>query len=224
MQAQQSQKLQVFNLKEYRDLSSDPVHWQEIYNGETIRAGIYLLKAGAKDDQKPHEFDEIYWIEKGVAKIRIGENDFNIKKGDVIYVQAQQVHYFHDITEDLEILVLFSKGPYDSTESIFQIDPFEQLALKRDNSKNVWSDFLKKKSMTFGLCMLPKTTGRSKPLTHPFDEINFVLSGKGSFTAGSEKIEVEPGSLFYVSRDTPHYIITNEGMDVLILFENKSLQ
>jgi mannose-6-phosphate isomerase-like protein (cupin superfamily) len=224
MKAQPNHSLLPFNMNEYAAPASGPIYWKEIYNGETIRAGYYHLKAGAKDDQTPHDFDEIYWVEKGSAKIRIGEKNYEVKKGDIIYVQAQQIHYFHDITEDLDLLVLFSKGPFDPTENVSQIDHIDQLMLKRDNSKNVWLDFIKKKSMTFGLYMLPGAMGGDKPITHPFDEINFVISGKGSFTTGDQKIEVGAGSLFVVEKNTPHHFETVEGLDVLILFETKSVQ
>lgn len=224
MKARPNHSLLQFNINEYAAPASDPIYWKEIYNGETIRAGYYHLKAGAKDDQTPHEFDEIYWVEKGDAKIRIGEKSYEVKKGDVIYVQAQQIHYFHDITEDLDLLVLFSKGPYDPTESICQIDHIGQLMLKRDNTKNVRLDFLKRKSMTLGLYMLPGTTRGDKTITHPFDEINFVIRGKGSFAAGNQKIEVGAGSLFFISKNIPHHFETAEGLDVFILVENKSTQ
>lgn len=224
MKGQSNSSLLLFTGNVFVAPASEPVYWKEIYNGKTIRAGFYHLKSGARDDQKPHEFDEIYWVERGNAKIRIGGKSFDVKKGDIIYVQAKQIHYFHDIREDLDLLVLFSKGLYDPTEPISQIDHIEQLMSKRNEAKNIWLDFLKKKSMTFGFYMLPRATGGDKPRTHHFDEINFVLNGKGSFTAGDQKIEVKAGFLFFVSKQTPHYFETTEGMDVLILFESKSTQ
>jgi len=223
-QAQNIPAIIAFNLSDYSAPSTDPVYWKEIFNGETIRAGYYHLKVGAKDHQSPHDFDEVYWIEKGKSKIRIGEKDFDINKGDVIYVQAKQVHYFHQIEETLDILVLFSKAAYDPTENIEQINSLSSLTKSRDASSNVWNDFLKKKSMTFGLYLLPIATGGDKPLTHQFDEINFVVKGSAKFTAGDKQIEVKPGSLFVIPRNTPHYFETKDGIDVFILFENKSIQ
>lgn len=218
----QEQPLKIWNLSDFMIPTEEMVYWKEIYNGETIRAGYYHLKSGASDDQKPHDFDEIYWIENGQSKIRIGTQDFDIRKGDVIFVQAKQIHYFHQITQDLDILVLFSKGPFDPAERIDQIDPLAQIQKQRDATKNVWNPFLKKKSMTFGLYMLPKSTGGDQPLTHPFDEINFVVKGESTFVAGEQSAEVRPGSLFFVAKNTPHYFKTKGGVDAFILFETKS--
>lgn len=224
MKPQSNPSLLQFNWNEFVAPARETVYWKEIYNGETIRAGFYHLKAGAIDDQTPHDYDEIYYVKKGVSKIQVGKKSFDIRKGYIIYVQAKQTHYFHDITEDLDLLVLFSKGPYDPTESIVQIDHIEQLMLKMENSKKVQIDFLEKKSMTLSLCKLPGATENEKSLIQPFDEMNFVLNGKGSFTAGDQKIEVKAGSLFFVSKQIPHHFKTAEGIDVLILFESKSTQ
>jgi len=141
----------------------------------------------------------------------------------VIYVQAKQIHYCHEIVETLDILVLFSKGPFDTDEKIDQINSINDLTKIRDSKKNVWNDFLKKKSMTFGLYMLPEATGGDKALTHQFDEINLVTTGTAKFVAGREEIQVKPGSLFVVPKNTPHYFETKNGIDVFILFETKSV-
>lgn len=222
-QAQDQVFFSVFNLEDYETDVLDFVYWKEIYNGPTIRAGYYRLKKNAKDDQSPHDYDEVYWIKRGQSKIRVGTEDYVIRSGDIIYVQAEQVHYFHDITDDLHILVLFAKGPFDKTEKIVQVDAIENLEKNRDSSKNIWNDFLKKKSMTFGLYMLPSRLGGDQALTHKFDEINFVVKGSAKFVAGEEEVNVRPGSLFVVPKDIPHYFKTNTGIDILILFEKKSV-
>lgn len=223
LQAQDQTSFSAFSLSDYKTDTEDPVYWKEIYNGPTIRAGYYHLKKNAKDDQSPHEHDEVYWIEQGRSKIRVGTEDHDVRSGDVIYVQAKQTHFFHDISEDLHILVLFAKGPFDVNDEIAQIDAIEKIEAKRNGAENTWNDFLKKKSMTFGLYMLPGPLGGDQALTHAFDEINFVIKGTARFVAGENEIDVSPGSLFVVPKGMPHYFKTDKGIDVFILFEKKSV-
>lgn len=73
-----------------------------------MSAGIYALPAGSSDPQKPHQQDEIYYVIRGRARMRVGTEDQPVATGSVIFVEAGVEHRFHDIEEELEILVTFS--------------------------------------------------------------------------------------------------------------------
>ena len=77
----------------------------------SLHCGIYRLEAGADDKQQPHSEDEVYYVLKGEGRFTVGEEEIAIKEGDVLFVAANAVHRFHDIEEDLELLVFFSTGP-----------------------------------------------------------------------------------------------------------------
>jgi mannose-6-phosphate isomerase-like protein (cupin superfamily) len=78
-----------------------------------MSAGLYILPAGATDRQQPHNEDEIYYVVRGRARMRVGEEDRLVTPGTIIFVEANVEHRFHDIDEDLEVLVLF--GPAESS-------------------------------------------------------------------------------------------------------------
>ncbi len=77
-----------------------------------LSAGIYVLKAGGEDKQQPHAEDEIYYVVSGRAQFRVVENgaarDQYVAPGTILYVPAHAEHRFHDISEDLAVLVLFA--------------------------------------------------------------------------------------------------------------------
>lgn len=73
-----------------------------------MSAGIYALPAGGSDPQKPHQQDEIYYVIRGRARMRVGTEDQPVAAGGVIFVEAGVEHRFHHIEEDLEILVMFA--------------------------------------------------------------------------------------------------------------------
>ncbi len=81
---------------------------KEFMRVETMSAGLYRLKAGETDRQKPHTEDEIYFVTRGQAKFAAGENVQEVGAGSIIYVEARRDHRFVDITEDLEALVIFA--------------------------------------------------------------------------------------------------------------------
>ena len=73
-----------------------------------LSVGLYTLEAGAIDGQSPHTEDEIYVVMTGRARIAVGEEVRPVGPGSVVYVAATVPHRFHDITERLEILVVFA--------------------------------------------------------------------------------------------------------------------
>lgn len=107
--------LQVFQIEELLEKHADS---ERSYTGflrvPALHAGIYTLAAGARDGQSPHGEDEVYYVLKGAGKIRSGDRELPVRKGSIVYVKAKEEHRFTEITEDLELLVLFSTGPTDA--------------------------------------------------------------------------------------------------------------
>jgi mannose-6-phosphate isomerase-like protein (cupin superfamily) len=91
-----------------RDLSATGKLYREFLRVPAMSAGLYVLAAGATDPQKPHEEDELYYVIRGRARMRIGAEEQPVQAGSVIFVEAHAEHRFFDITEDLEVLVFFA--------------------------------------------------------------------------------------------------------------------
>jgi quercetin dioxygenase-like cupin family protein len=73
-----------------------------------MSAGLYVLAAGATDAQKPHHEDEMYYVVRGKGRFRAGSDDQEVSAGSVLFVAAEVEHRFHDITEELAVLVFFA--------------------------------------------------------------------------------------------------------------------
>ncbi|MCL2730863.1 MAG: cupin domain-containing protein [Actinomycetia bacterium] len=74
----------------------------------TMSAGLYALRAGESDPQKPHDQDEIYLVVSGRASLTVGEETTSVARGSVVFVPARTPHRFHHISEDLRVMVVFS--------------------------------------------------------------------------------------------------------------------
>jgi mannose-6-phosphate isomerase-like protein (cupin superfamily) len=74
-----------------------------------LSIGTYSLHAGATDTQSPHTEDEVYVVTAGRARFTSGNDTAVVGPGTVLFVPAKEEHRFHDITEDLVLLVFF--GP-----------------------------------------------------------------------------------------------------------------
>ena len=73
-----------------------------------MSAGVYVLPKGGRDPQKPHREDEMYYVVRGRARMKIGSEDADVRTGSVIFVEAEVEHRFYDIEEELEVLVFFA--------------------------------------------------------------------------------------------------------------------
>jgi mannose-6-phosphate isomerase-like protein (cupin superfamily) len=82
--------------------------YQEFLRVPAMSAGIYVLSADATDKQSPHREDEIYYVVRGKAKMRLGREERSISQGDVIFVEKNLEHRFFDIAEQLVLLVIFA--------------------------------------------------------------------------------------------------------------------
>ena len=82
--------------------------YHEFLRVPDMSAGIYVLSAGATDKQSPHKEDEIYYVVRGTAKMRLGGEERSVSQGDVIFVEKNLEHRFFDIGEELMLLVIFA--------------------------------------------------------------------------------------------------------------------
>ncbi len=85
-------------------------------NVPTLRTGLYALPAGGTDGQQPHDKDEVYYVIEGRSGMTIDDEEYMIEPGSVIFVAAHAEHRFHDIKEDLQLLVFFSEAEPEATD------------------------------------------------------------------------------------------------------------
>lgn len=83
-------------------------NWAELFGVSDMSLGLYRLEKGATDPQTPHTEDEIYYVLAGRGRLLVEGRDHPMTPGVLAYVPANAKHRFHDITESLELLVLFA--------------------------------------------------------------------------------------------------------------------
>ncbi len=88
--------------------------YREFLRVPSMSAGLYVLAAGSTDQQSTHREDEMYYVIRGRARFRAGDEDREIASGDVLFVAKDLEHRFHDITEELALLVFFAPAETES--------------------------------------------------------------------------------------------------------------
>jgi mannose-6-phosphate isomerase-like protein (cupin superfamily) len=73
-----------------------------------LSIGVYHLRAGEPDLQRPHAEDEVYYVLSGRAGFVAGGERREAGPGDVLFVGKHVHHRFVEIAEDLTLLVFFA--------------------------------------------------------------------------------------------------------------------
>jgi mannose-6-phosphate isomerase-like protein (cupin superfamily) len=96
----------LVTLLERRPASGAP--YLEFEREASMSVGLYVLGAGAIDQQTPHTEDEVYVVLAGRCSFTAGDEMRQVEPGDVIFVSAGVPHRFHDITQELRAIVVFA--------------------------------------------------------------------------------------------------------------------
>lgn len=108
-----SRPVEAFELAELlRQRTESGRLYLEFLRTHDLSAGLYVLPAGGTDPQSPHTEDEIYYVISGRAQVSVGGEDRAIEAGSVVFVGADVEHRFHDIEEELVLLVAFGPAEY----------------------------------------------------------------------------------------------------------------
>jgi len=91
-----------------RLLKKNEKSYLEFLRISSLSAGVYVLAAGSTDTQKPHREDEMYYVVRGRAHMRIGGEEQAVAAGSIIFVGANVQHRFYEIAEELVVLVFFA--------------------------------------------------------------------------------------------------------------------
>lgn len=108
--------MRAFDLDDLRSerLASGRAYLDVVRSGD-LSVGLYELPAGGIDPQGPHTEDEVYYVVSGRACITVGDEERAVRPGSVVFVEAGVIHRFHDIAEDLSIIVAF--GPAEGSRA-----------------------------------------------------------------------------------------------------------
>jgi mannose-6-phosphate isomerase-like protein (cupin superfamily) len=82
--------------------------YQEFLRRPGMSLGLYRLPVDGADHQHPHASDEVYIVHRGQAQLDVEGNKIAVGPGSVISVDPGREHHFTNITEDLEIVVVFA--------------------------------------------------------------------------------------------------------------------
>ncbi|HEY4025977.1 MAG TPA: cupin domain-containing protein [Candidatus Dormibacteraeota bacterium] len=73
-----------------------------------LSVGLASWPAGSPDTQEPHTEDEVYYVVQGRATIAVAGEERPVAPGSIVFVATGVEHRFHDIEEDLQVIVFWA--------------------------------------------------------------------------------------------------------------------
>jgi mannose-6-phosphate isomerase-like protein (cupin superfamily) len=105
--------MEHWKLEEIGGADGDEARYDEFLRHPSMSAGVYAIPAGAADPQSPHGEDEVYVVLAGHGAITVDGEEQVVGPGSLVFVAREVEHRFHDVTEDLRLLVLFAPAEAD---------------------------------------------------------------------------------------------------------------
>ena len=101
--------MDAFVAKELFDRLDPGGHdYVEFFRSSTLSLSVAHWPVGSVDNQEPHTEDEVYYVVSGRARISVAEEEAAVGPGSVVFVAAGVEHRFHDIEEDIEVVVFWA--------------------------------------------------------------------------------------------------------------------
>jgi len=82
--------------------------YSEFIRSELLSVGLANWPAGSVDTQQPHTEDEVYYVVRGRARITVAGEERPVGPGSIVFVATAVEHHFHDIVEDLQVVVFWA--------------------------------------------------------------------------------------------------------------------
>ena len=76
-----------------------------LFEHGTLRVKMYAPRA--RDEQTPHQQDEIYVVARGSGKFTMDGGDVTFGPGDFLFAPAGVPHHFEDFSDDFATWVFF---------------------------------------------------------------------------------------------------------------------
>ena len=101
--------MDAFVAKEVFDRLDPGGHdYVEFFRSSTLSLSVAHWPVGSVDNQEPHTEDEVYYVVSGRARLSVADEEAAVEAGTIAYVAAGVEHRFHDIEEDLAVVVFWA--------------------------------------------------------------------------------------------------------------------
>lgn len=109
--------MNIINRKNIKSIEDACGELQELYNSDNLSLSYSVIT----DNSKPHKhkkMEEVYFIVKGKAKLKVGDRILPVETGDVFSIPKNEYHNIQNIEETIELIVV-TNPKFDPNDLIY---------------------------------------------------------------------------------------------------------
>lgn len=109
--------MNIINRKNIKPIEDACGQLQELYSSDNLSLSYSVIT----DSSRPHKHlntEEVYYVVKGKATLKIGDALSRIESGDVIPIPKNEYHGIQDVEETIEMVVV-THPKYDPDDVIY---------------------------------------------------------------------------------------------------------
>lgn len=92
------------------DLEAADDHHREVLQTESMTVEVGRYPSASAAPKNPHNEDELYCVLSGTGKLRVGDETYDVERGDLVHVESGLEHDFFAIEEEITVLIVFGSG------------------------------------------------------------------------------------------------------------------
>jgi mannose-6-phosphate isomerase-like protein (cupin superfamily) len=97
--------MKIINRKNVKPIKDACGVLQELYGSDNLSIS-YSVITNSSRPHKHKKMEEVYFIIKGKATFKVGNETFPIKEGDIFSIPKNKFHCIYDVKKTVEIVVV----------------------------------------------------------------------------------------------------------------------
>ncbi|MBT8489329.1 MAG: cupin domain-containing protein [Gemmatimonadetes bacterium] len=196
------------------------VSFLTVLDNRDFRMGLLHVRRGTETGLIAHRLNAVYHVVSGAARIAGDTLDVDIEPGDAVFVRGDVEHTIRDVTEDLDLVVVFRLASLSPNDPDVVSFTREEMVAGASEEGSMFNLLLSTSTLGLGMYLVPKGIGADQLMVHQAAEIKLVAEGTGRFDLGDGGIRVDPGSIAFIPSGVQHqFRRVADALEVLVVWE-----
>ncbi len=196
------------------------VNFLTVLDDRRFRMGLLHVPRGTGTGLVVHRLNAVYHVVSGAATIATDTLALVVGPGDAAFVRGDVEHIIRDVTDDLDLVVVFRIAQLSTADPDLVAFTRDQMVEGISEEESVFNLLLSTTTVGLGMYTVPKGTDADHLMIHPTAELKIVAEGTSRFDVGEGGMRVDPGSIAYIPSGVQHqFRRVADALEVFVVWE-----